>query len=138
MQEKGFDQLPVTNGAKKKLVGLLTLGMLEDSFLFNLTSSGHVLAKVASGRADLNSPVSSVMFSFSGETPKSPSKGKKKKPVFVEITEETALESLSSFFEQHASAIVTEKDTETKELIVKHVVTKVDLLGWLMKSQLKV
>ncbi|KAJ3228154.1 hypothetical protein HK099_006034 [Clydaea vesicula] len=111
MQSKGFDQLPVTDYSTKKLVGLLTLG--------------HCLSKFASGRATPNDFVSRVMFHFGID--KSPLK-KNKTEKFVEITVDTPLESLSSFFEKHSNAVVTEGE------LVKHVVTKVDLLNWLMKK----
>jgi cystathionine beta-synthase len=49
MQSRGFDQLPVT-GTGDKLVGMVTLG--------------HVLSKIASGRASASDPVVKLMWSF--------------------------------------------------------------------------
>lgn len=79
------------------------------------------MSKVASGRNSLNEPVKNIMFTFNA----------KKKP-FVEVTQTTPLESLSSFFEKHSSAIVTERTNG--DLRVKHIVTKVDLLGYLLRE----
>ncbi|TPX66875.1 cystathionine beta-synthase [Spizellomyces sp. 'palustris'] len=104
MQSRGFDQLPVTSSTSSKLVGLVTLG--------------NLLAKVASGRARLEDPVTKAMFTF------------KQNKKFTEFTVETPLESLSRFFETNSSAIVTEN--VSGELQVRHVVTKVDLLGYLI------
>ncbi|KAJ3176811.1 hypothetical protein HDU85_006521 [Gaertneriomyces sp. JEL0708] len=105
MESRGFDQLPVTSGKTNKLVGLVTLG--------------NLLAKVASGRVDIDGPVSKAMFCFQ--------QNKK----YTEITHDTPLESLSEFFEKNSSAVVTER--VGGELQVQHVVTKVDLLSFLMK-----
>ncbi|KAI9351985.1 tryptophan synthase beta subunit-like PLP-dependent enzyme [Obelidium mucronatum] len=107
MQERGFDQLPVTGSMGKKLIGMVTLG--------------DALAKVASRRATLQSPVSSVMTRFAKTNAK-----------FTEVTAETKLESLDSFFNTNHSAIVTE--TVAGERQVRHVVTKVDLLAFLVKQ----
>ncbi|KAJ3024881.1 UNVERIFIED_CONTAM: hypothetical protein HDU68_007688 [Siphonaria sp. JEL0065] len=107
MQDKGFDQLPVTASKSKRLIGMVTLG---DS-----------LAKVASRRATLQSPVSSVMTRFAKTNAK-----------FTEVTADTKLDSLDSFFNSNYSAIVTE--TVGGERQVRHVVTKVDLLAYLVKQ----
>jgi cystathionine beta-synthase len=106
MKLNGFDQLPVTaTSSTTQLVGLVTLG--------------NILAKVGSGRVSLSDPVSSCSFHF---------KTTKK---FVEITLDTRLDSLSKFFETNSSAVVTEKDA-SGEWKVLHVVTKVDLLSYLV------
>ena len=54
---------------------------------------------------------------------------------FVEITLDTPLRALSRFFEWNSAAVVTEKE-EGVEGWMKPVavVTKVDLLGWLVKQ----
>ncbi|KAJ3013735.1 hypothetical protein HKX48_005546 [Thoreauomyces humboldtii] len=107
MQSRGFDQLPVvTADAAPHLIGLLTLG--------------HLLSKIHSGQTSLDKPVGSAMFHFA----------QKKK--FTEINTDTPLDSLSKFFENNSSAVVTE--TAPNNHIVKHVVTKVDLLGYLVKK----
>lgn len=105
MKLNGFDQLPVTaTGSTSRLVGLVTLG--------------NVLAKVGSGRASLSDLVSTCSFHF------------KLTKKFVEITLDTPLDSLSKFFETNSSAVVTEKAGD--EYKVLHVVTKVDLLSYLV------
>ena len=106
MREKAFDQLPVTSkSSSKKLIGLATLG--------------NLLAKISSGRAKLSDPVSSCCFHY---------KVDKK---FVEITLATPLDSLSKFFESNSSAVVTNSTNNGLEIL--HVVTKVDLLSFLVK-----
>ena len=109
MQLKGFDQVPVTSSeSSPKLVGLATLG--------------NILAKVASKRVALDEPVSISMFTWDS------------KHRFMEITQNTPLDSLQRFFEKHHSACVTERAADGSSLLVKSVVTKVDLLSYLMKK----
>lgn len=146
MREKGFDQLPVSSytssGGKAKLVGLVTLG--------------NLLSYLASGRASPDSKVESVMFDFrhlnevvtdfgklslpsqdeseeSGSGKKKAYKGKRRE--FVQITKDTKLEDLNRFFEWNSAAIVTERVGEGEgELRATGVVTKVDLLTWLVRQ----
>ncbi|KAI8614540.1 cystathionine beta-synthase [Chytriomyces sp. MP71] len=106
MQERGFDQLPVTKKGSSKLIGMVTLG--------------DALAKIASKRASLQSEVGVSMIHF----PKS------KK--FDEVNVNTPLESLDTFFNTNYAAIVTE--TVNGERLVRHIVTKVDLLAFLVKQ----
>lgn len=147
MREKGFDQLPVlAQSGKKRLVGLVTLG--------------NLLSWISQGRATSKSPVEEVMFSFSkiSEIVTDPkdighiapaqgsqtamtngeadSQGRPQRRKFVEITLETPLRALSRFFEWNSAAVVTEKEGEGKDNWMKPVavVTKVDLLGWLVKQ----
>jgi cystathionine beta-synthase len=144
MREKGFDQLPVLSPTGGKLVGLVTLG--------------NLLSYISRGRASGKSPVSEVMFDFStipeivtdprdishlAEAPKrngvQDSKGKMYKGSrrkFVQITMETPLTALSKFFEWNSAAIVTETRAEDGGHLPKPVavVTKVDLLSWMVKQ----
>jgi cystathionine beta-synthase len=106
MQAQGFDQLPVTKLNSGKLVGLVTLG--------------NLLAKTASHRAHLNDPVSVCSFHF------------KMNQKYQEITLSTPLASLSKFFEKNSSAVVTEREGDEHKVL--HVVTKVDLLAYLVKK----
>ncbi|KAJ3302312.1 hypothetical protein HDU76_005541 [Blyttiomyces sp. JEL0837] len=106
MQKNGFDQVPVTSPSSK-LIGMLTLG--------------DALSKVASGRATLSDPPRKAMLKFS------------KSQKFFEVNGETPLDSLDEFFNKNSAAIVTEK--VDGELRVRHVVTKVDLLAYLVKIQ---
>lgn len=107
MREKSFDQLPVTSTVNvKKVIGLTTLG--------------NLLAKISSGRAKLSDPVSSCCYHF------------KLDQKYVDITLSTPLDSLSKFFESNSSAVVTERTDNGLEIL--HVVTKVDLLSFLVKK----
>jgi cystathionine beta-synthase len=145
MREKGFDQLPVLASAGGKLVGLVTLG--------------NLLSWISQGRATGKSPVSSVMFDFSSipevitdprdisKLPQGPktngmangSQRKEQKSPrrkFVEITMDTPLYALSKFFEWNSAAVVTEKGPIEHGGLPKPVavVTKVDLLSWMVKQ----
>ncbi|CAO3650233.1 unnamed protein product [Cunninghamella blakesleeana] len=107
MEKNGFDQLPVTAGPHHRLRGIVTMG--------------HILSRIASGRAKPSSSITDVMFKFNST-----------KHHFEEITVDTPLDKLTRFFETNSSAIVTEK-SDDGTLKVKHVVTKVDLLSYLVK-----
>lgn len=140
MRDKGFDQLPVSSEKGNRLVGLVTLG--------------NLLSYISSGRAGSKSPVKDVMFDFSKledvvtdptdvhipkleELTEQESKdGKKEKShrQFVEITRDTPLSALSRFFEWNSAAVVTER-VDRGAMKAVAVVTKVDLLTWLMKQQ---
>jgi cystathionine beta-synthase len=145
MREKGFDQLPVLAPTGGKLVGLVTLG--------------NLLSYISRGRATGKSPVSDVMFDFSKipevvTDPKDISRlaappktsgveqseeGRKQKTPqrkFVQITMDTPLAALSNFFEWNSAAIVTEQGGAESGGLPKPVavVTKVDLLSWMVKQ----
>lgn len=141
MRDKGFDQLPVSQGSSSRLVGLVTLG--------------NLLSYMSSGRASAESPVKDVMFDFTtlpeaeinlkSITIETPEERKKrvtssevsshpKRDHFFEITKQTKLSALSRFFEWNSAAIVTER-TSDEHLKPVAVVTKVDLLTWLVKSK---
>jgi cystathionine beta-synthase len=51
---------------------------------------------------------------------------------FVEITRDTPLSVLNRFFEWNSAAIVTDRD-ETETLRPVAVITKVDLLTWMLQ-----
>lgn len=87
--------------------------------LIGMVTLGQLLSKLAHGLATPSSAVSEVMFSFESKK-------------YQKITMETKLESLSEFFEKHSSAVVTDGDD------VVGVVTKIDLVGYLMKKKLGV
>lgn len=131
MRDKGFDQLPVLSPNGGKLVGLVTLG--------------NLLSFLSSGRANGDSPVSSVMFDFGRldevvTDPRQTSYDKQagKKRQFVEITIDTPLTALKKFFEWNSAAVVTEKADPSSKALSKPiaVVTKVDLLTWMVNKQL--
>ncbi|KAF2013002.1 cystathionine beta-synthase [Aaosphaeria arxii CBS 175.79] len=132
MREKGFDQLPVSSysaAGKAKLVGIVTLG--------------NLLSWIANGRANPKTKVEDVMFDFRklnevvkdlGRLHIDGGEGKKKgsRRDFVEITRDTSLSDLNKFFEWNSAAVVTEK--VDGELRATAVVTKVDLLTWMVKQ----
>ncbi|RHZ79410.1 hypothetical protein Glove_146g68 [Diversispora epigaea] len=107
LKNQGFNQLPVID--HHKFVGLVTLGNL----LVNISRRGK----------PVESPVKEVMLRFDrlGRN-------------FEEITVDTPLEKLTKFFENHSAAIITERGANG-EFIPKHVVTKLDLLSYLVKNQ---
>lgn len=106
LNKGGFDQVPVID-EQKKLLGLVTVG--------------NLLSKVASARVSPKDEVTNAMFHFNT------------KRQFQEINQDTKLSDLERFFEKNAAAFVTAR--ENGNLVVKNVVTKVDLLQWLFHSQ---
>ncbi|TPX19053.1 uncharacterized protein E0L32_011297 [Thyridium curvatum] len=130
MRDKGFDQLPVLSPSGGRLTGLVTLG--------------NLLSYISRGRAKPTSPVSEVMFDFGrlDEVVTDPrdimsgdavaASGRKRK--FVEITMDTPLTVLSKFLEWNSAAVVTEKNAGDRLTKPVAVVTKVDLLTWMMKE----
>ncbi|KKK26095.1 hypothetical protein AOCH_002141, partial [Aspergillus ochraceoroseus] len=136
MRDRGFDQLPVLAPSGKKLVGLVTLG--------------NVLSRLTHNRATGKSPVSDVMFDFgrisevvtdprdmglnnlkSDNTGTETLRPQVKNRKFVEITLDTPLSVLNRFFEWNSAAVVTDRD-EAGTLRPVAVVTKVDLLTWML------
>jgi cystathionine beta-synthase len=143
MRDRGFDQLPVLAPKGGRLVGLVTLG--------------NLLSWISRGRATGKSPVKEVMFDFSkisevvtdprdvGVIARQPKRENRnsgndghvgsQKRKFIKITLDTPLSALNRFFEWNSAAVVTEDDDEKDGgLKPVAVVTKVDLLAWLMKG----
>lgn len=125
MRDKGYDQVPVTSATGKRLVGLVTLG--------------NCLSFLSSHRISITDPVSEVMFSFSKLDDIKPlekhpglTEGEERGREFVEITTKTSLRALARFLEWNAAAIVTERP-EGEGMKAVAVVTKVDLLVWLVR-----
>jgi cystathionine beta-synthase len=87
-----------------------------DKKVVGIVTVGHMLSKITKKLAKGSDPVTAVMFQFNTKRP------------YVEITTQTKLGDLVNFFEKNSSAIVTEKGA------VKHVVTKVDLVKFIMKG----
>ena len=153
MRDKGFDQLPVSASASgKRLVGLVTLGNLLSylssgrasptaevrSVMFDFSKIGDVVP------GDLKSITESMKDMGMDETNDGGDDRKAngvdgtknnntRRNKFVEITRDTPLSSLSRFFEWNSAAVVTEKD-EAGGLKPVAVVTKVDLLTWLVRN----
>lgn len=133
MRDKGFDQLPVLSPTGGRLVGLVTLG--------------NLLSYISRGRASATSPVRDVMFDFSKIdevvtdprdiiSAEAPAGGARKKRNYVEITLDTPLSVLSKFLEFNSAAVVTDSEsTEGKKPVA--VVTKVDLLTYMMASSMR-
>ncbi|KAI9184566.1 cystathionine beta-synthase [Blastocladiella emersonii ATCC 22665] len=110
MQKNGFDQLPVVDAANSRaVVGLVTLG--------------NILSRVSSGRASLESPVDTVMFHFDTHHKK-----------YFEITPDTPLADLSAFFDKSSCGVVTERVADGVHKVVS-VVTKIDLMAWLVQHR---
>ncbi|KAI5465426.1 tryptophan synthase beta subunit-like PLP-dependent enzyme [Mariannaea sp. PMI_226] len=130
MRDKGFDQLPVLSESGNRLVGLVTLG--------------NLLSYISRGRATAQSPVRDVMFDFARldeivTDPREIGSGKAdKRRNFVEITMDTPLSTLSKFFEWNSAAVVTERAGDDSKSLSKPiaVVTKVDLLSWMVNKKL--
>lgn len=127
MRDKGYDQVPVTSSKGRRLVGLVTLG--------------NCLSHLSRGRINVNAPVKDVMFNFSKLDEVKPleknpglTEGAEDRREFVEITKDTPLWALARFLEWNAAAIVTERTAE-KGMKAIAVVTKVDLLVWLVRRR---
>lgn len=154
MREKGFDQLPVSTPNGSRLVGLLTLGNLlsyiskgratpEDpvsTVMFDFRRleevrvderDGSVL--VESTAIGVTEPQAAVGGNTGSRRRLSTVRETKKRP-FVEITRDTPLSALSRFFEWNSAAVVTERDAKGHMKPVG-VVTKVDLLSWMVRQQ---
>lgn len=126
MRDRGYDQIPVTSAKTRKLVGMLTLG--------------NCLSYLSSGRVSITSPVKDVMFSFASTDVVRPlenfqklTEGEEGRRQYVEITMNTPLRALDRFFQWNAAAIVTQRADDGK-LEAKAVVTKVDLLVWIVRQ----
>lgn len=126
MRDKGYDQIPVTSPTGRKLVGMVTLG--------------NCLSYLSSERISITDKVDKVMFSFSSQDEIKPlekafaaTEGEEGKRSFVEITTKTTLTALERFFRWNAAAVVTEREAEGGLKAVA-VVTKVDLLVWLVRQ----
>ncbi|KAK9264752.1 tryptophan synthase beta subunit-like PLP-dependent enzyme [Lipomyces tetrasporus] len=132
MEIHGYDQLPVLDH-EGLLVGLVTLG--------------NILSRVASKRVKPSSPVKDAMWNFAHLEETSPDghshhrvnghgKGKlvrRRHDHYDVITVDTPLSTLTDFFEFNSSAVVTEAGAGRHAKPI-HVVTKVDLLAYLVKS----
>ncbi|KAJ3342656.1 hypothetical protein HDU93_001636 [Gonapodya sp. JEL0774] len=105
LESGGFDQVPVV-AAGGRMVGMVTLG--------------NVLSRVSRHLSSLSDPVSACSFKFDTRPGK-----------FVEFTPDSSLDSLGEFFEHHSSAVVTEGG---KKGSIVHVVTKIDLVKYLVKT----
>ena len=156
MRDKGFDQLPVlASTGKKRLAGLVTLGNLlswisqgratGNSPVKDVMFSFTKITEIVTNPQDIGNlappapPAPTGKENYDGidhsaykTNGEADSHGAPQKRKFVEITLDTPLKALSRFFEWNSAAIVTEKDEDWMKPVA--VVTKVDLLGWLVKQ----
>ncbi|SCU83023.1 LADA_0C09252g1_1 [Lachancea dasiensis] len=112
LTDNGFDQLPVL-AQDGKLCGLVTL-----SQLLKRLSSGEEVKSIRG-----------LFFDFRGlnnfDEVSSYNENKSGKKKFVEFTVQSKLSELNQFFEKNSSAVITDGLTPV------HIVTKMDLLGFL-------
>ncbi|KAI9655437.1 MAG: cystathionine beta-synthase [Alyxoria varia] len=160
MRERGFDQLPVksstsaTAPSASRLIGLITLGNL-----LSYLSSGRAdpstpvsavmfdFSRMNEVKGDPNDITHENSLAHTGGAGTGESKSKKRREEFVEITMDTPLDALNRFFEWNSAAVVTEREQgsadgdasgsslNTAALKPVAVVTKVDLLTWLVRQR---
>ncbi len=162
MREKSFDQLPVTSPKGKRLVGLVTLGNLLSRISHGRASPDSPVSEVMFDFTNVSEVVTDprdVGRMQSSNSPNSDSEDKQKERTsnghhngnefetgrnsnqFVEITMSTPLSALNRFLEWQSAAIVTERDTSEAgrdgkgALKPVAIVTKVDLLTWMVSQQ---
>ncbi|KAL9112525.1 MAG: hypothetical protein Q9227_003096 [Pyrenula ochraceoflavens] len=155
MHEKGFDQLPVlaSDTGRPRLVGLVTLGNLLSRISHGRATASSPVSDVMFDFARLDDETTSpedvpgsakkweeLALSSPGggdeaRHKQQNGKGQQKKGrrrKFFEITMDTPLSDLNRFFEWQSCAVVTSR--EEGHLRPVAVVTKVDLLSWLLKQ----
>ncbi|EHY58515.1 cystathionine beta-synthase [Exophiala dermatitidis] len=161
MREKGFDQLPVLAPKSRRLVGLVTLGNLlsrishgratPKSPVSDAMFDFSKIPEVTVDPRDFSDIVAQSESLFSSEMTekndgeneaRSRPQRRHKRREFVEITMDTPLSALNKFLEWQSAAIVTERDPNEKTgqgkapaLKPLAVVTKVDLLTWMLSQQ---
>ena len=156
MREKGFDQLPVLAPTGRRLVGLVTLGNLLSRISHGrATGSSPVrdvmfdfskIQEVVTDPRDINTAEvrSGKQAGVNGhdkvgdQDDESQHHKEQTKKSFIEITMDTPLSTLNRFFEWQSAAVVTERDLSDSggggkgTMKPVAVVTKVDLLTWLL------
>lgn len=158
MREKGYDQLPVLGPSpSKRLVGLVTLGNLlsrishgratgkspVSDVMFDFTKISEVITNPQDVNnmgleAGINNDGSEEGHEKTERKDESKKNDRGSNRRFVEITMDTPLSALNKFFQWQAAAIVTEREKgEGKDGTLKPigVITKVDLLTWMLKEQ---
>ncbi len=154
MREKGFDQLPVLASTGSRLVGLVTLGNLLSRISHGRASAQSPvrdvmfdfskISEVVTDPRDIGmdsrlvkqDDLSHGHVNAGDETPHL----QQLKRTFIEITMDTPLSVLNRFFEWQSAAIVTERAISESGASGKGtmrpvaVVTKVDLLTWLLSQ----
>lgn len=161
MREKGFDQLPVLAPKGGRLVGLVTLGNMlsyisrgrataespvaDVMFDFSKLSENIVnsldllkLSERSGNSRDIKEVVGTDKENpnMSNGVSKQPTSRQAHRHKFVEITMDTPLSALSRFLEWNSAAVVTEREGQgTRGLKPVAVVTKVDLLSWMVRHE---
>ncbi|KAK9456473.1 cystathionine beta-synthase [Dipodascopsis uninucleata] len=121
MKSKGYDQLPV----------------LDKNGLFTgLATLGHILSLIAGKRLSLNSKVGQAKLDISNSLSPRDQRMRPGSETFGVVHVGTPLSHLTDFFEYNSAAIVT--DTGGAHAKPVHVVTKVDVLEYLMKTGLDI
>lgn len=153
MRDRGFDQLPVLSRSHK-LIGLITLGnclswisqgrasaeTLVEDVMFDFRKISEVPVVARDLERAMTTDKSSAPSHQTSEEASLFSKGRGRPNRFVEITLDTPLKALSRFFEWNSAAVVTERDGDVDGdgpaggMRPVAVVTKVDLLTWLMRQ----
>lgn len=154
MREKGFDQLPVLAPSGSRLVGLVTLGNLlsrishgrasaqspVSDVMFDFSEISEVVTDPRDIGMDSKSVKQDDLSTGHAEGGEETPQLQQRKRKFVEITMDTPLSALNRFFEWQSAAIVTERDPSESGVTGKGVirpvavVTKVDLLTWLLSQ----
>ena len=155
MREKNFDQLPVTSPTGKRLVGLVTLGNLLSRISHGRASPESPVAEVMFDFTKISEVVTDPrnfgrVLSLNRDSKEGNDtnghdgnefESGRKSNSFIEITMDTPLSALNKFLEWQSAAIVTERDQSEKRedgrgaLRPVGVVTKVDLLTWMVSRQ---
>jgi len=91
--------------------------------MIGLVTISSLLTSIGNGKANPFDEVTKAMYNFNTKKP------------FKEITPDTKLADLQRFFEKNAAAFVTVREGPDNTPVVKKVVTKVDLLQYLMRSK---
>jgi cystathionine beta-synthase len=155
MREKNYDQLPVTSG--KRLVGLVTLGNLlsrishgrasPDSPVSEVMFDFTKISEVVTDPRDFGTMAPSRTSGSAGAEGESNGNAQqhgnefetgRNSNKFIEITMDTPLGALNRFLEWQSAAIVTEREASAEgkgTLRPVGVVTKVDLLTWMVSKQ---
>ncbi|KAB8349718.1 hypothetical protein FH972_023733 [Carpinus fangiana] len=159
MREKGFDQLPVKSAARSangtpssRLVGLVTLGNLLsymgsgrlgpddpvsgamfDFSKLSETKGGGDPSNLTDAIKNVRVDAAEAVGDEEAAAKERENRMAKRRDEFVEITRDTPLAALSRFFEWNSAAVVTEREGD--ELKPVAVVTKVDLLSWMVRQR---
>ena len=154
MRERGFDQLPVLAPTGSRLVGLVTLGNLlsrishgrasaqspVSDVMFDFSKISEVVTDPRDIGVDSTAVKRNNLYNGDANGVEEGPQLQQPRRKFIEITMDTPLSALNRFFEWQSAAIVTERDLGESSASGKGmmrpvaVVTKVDLLTWLLSQ----